>query len=68
MSEGEAEDDLDNPFFQYQPPNAPLQPDRNNYDPGSRPLVPMGSIKCIRDPRCYEVTEVRGSQGQVASG
>ena len=39
MSEGDAEDDLDNPYFQYQPPTAPLQPERINTDPSSRPAT-----------------------------
>ena len=40
MSEGDAEDDLDNPFFQYQPSTTCLQPEGICNDPSSRLMGP----------------------------
>ena len=57
MSQGGVEDYLDNPFFQYQPPTAPLQPERINSDLGSGPSASTDFIKLFRDPRYCEVTE-----------
>ena len=56
MSEGDAEDDLNNLFFQYQLSAAPVQQERVNTDLASGPSrAPVDIVKPIRDPRHHVI-------------